>query len=63
MHQRHHKLASALLLALSAGGAMAQDATPAPGRPSLSLLIHFRTSVGAVRRMLHCTGRHARDGP
>ena len=30
MHQRHHKLASALLLALSAGGAMAQDATPAP---------------------------------
>jgi iron complex outermembrane receptor protein len=30
MHQRYHKLASALLLALSAGGAVAQDATPAP---------------------------------
>ncbi len=30
MHQRHHKLATALLLALSAGGAVAQDATPAP---------------------------------
>ena len=30
MHQRHRKLASALLLALSAGGAVAQDATPAP---------------------------------
>jgi iron complex outermembrane receptor protein len=30
MHQRYHKLASALLLALSAGGAVAQDATTAP---------------------------------
>lgn len=30
MHQRYHKLAYALLLALSAGGAVAQDATPAP---------------------------------